>query len=146
FSGLKQIATGAVRYQFQTWGGTRSPESRITDGFAPIHRRARGGDILLFQRSAEALDQFRFILIRQGTAAYTVVDRLVGGRSRGPLFSDDAPVTQTQLITAAEELQELAESPFSLTVQRTRVESRQSKVARSSVFPVLVGREYSWTC
>src|SRR2546423_108058 len=66
FSGVKQIATGAVRYQFQTWGGTRSPESRITDGFAPIHRRARGGDILLFQRSAEALDQFRFILIRQG--------------------------------------------------------------------------------
>jgi putative restriction endonuclease len=146
FTGVKQIATGVVRYQFQTWGGTRSPESRITDGFAPIHRRARGGDILLFQRSAEALDQFRFILIRQGTRAYTEVNRLVGDRPRGPLFAENPPVTQNQLVAAANELEQLAIQPFSLTVERTRVETRQSRVARSSVFPVLVGREYDWRC
>src|ERR1041385_3100465 len=121
FSGLTQIATSVVRYQFQTWGGTRSPESRITDGFAPIHRRARGGDILIFQRSSEALDQFRFILIRQGSRAFTEVKRLVGDRPPGPLFVDNPPVTQNQLVTAATELEQLAVQPFSLMVQRTRV-------------------------
>lgn len=146
FSGVKQIAEGLVRYQFQTWGGTRSPESRITDGFAPLHRRARGGDILLFQRNADALDRFRLILIRRGTAAFNEIRNLVGERPRGPLFTDNQPVTQTELEKAADALEELADEPFSMTKPITRVESRQFRVARSSVFPLLVRQQYGWQC
>lgn len=143
----KQIGHAIVRYQFQTWGGTRSPESRITGSLLPITRRATAGDLLLFQRSADTLDHFRLILIRKTARDFSAVDAVTDGRRWGPLFAEDRPVTQVELEQASKELETLADEPFEL-VKRTvvRTETRQSRIARSSVFPAYVRREYKWRC
>jgi putative restriction endonuclease len=146
FRGLRQIAHGSLRYQVQTWGGKRSPESRITEGFGPIHRLARGGDILIFQRRSDSIDFFRLILIRQGTRNYRELETIVGSRLRGPLYEDQAPVNTVQLQSAVQEVEALADQPFVVTKSVQRIESRQLRVARSSVFPLLVRQEYGFRC
>ena len=146
YLGLKQVAHGSLRYQFQTWGGRRPPESRITDGLNPLHRLARGGDILIFQRRADSIDAFRLILAKSGTKTLREVEDLIGTRSRGPLFEDQQPVTAVQLESAVEEIEELANQSFRLTDAVRRVESHQLRVARSSVFPLLVKQEYNFRC
>lgn len=53
FDQNKFLSYANARYQFQTWGGTRTPESRLTDNLGPIRSIARGKDILVIQRSTE---------------------------------------------------------------------------------------------
>jgi putative restriction endonuclease len=36
FIGLRHVGKGRARYQFQTWGGERSAEARLTDNLTPI--------------------------------------------------------------------------------------------------------------
>jgi putative restriction endonuclease len=146
FVGLKQVAHGTVRYQFQTWGGTRSPESRITEGFGPLHRRAVGGDVLVFQRRADSVEHFRLILIKSGTRAFREIENVIGTRSRGVVYENEQPVTAVELQIAADEMDGVADQGFVLIQAVRRVESRQLRVARSSVFPILVRQEYSFRC
>src|SRR5438552_1864939 len=51
FTPGRQVASDTIRYQFQTWGGTRPAESRITDNLGPIRNIARAGDLLIIQRN-----------------------------------------------------------------------------------------------
>lgn len=44
-------------FQFQTWGGTRRPEYRITSGLEPLMASAIPGDLVIFTRLSE--DSFR---------------------------------------------------------------------------------------
>jgi len=147
YDGRAHVADADVRYQFQTWHGTRSPESRITDGLLPLRNRARSGDLLVFQRRADSLDRFRLILIRQRTRAFAAVAKMVAGRRWGPLTTADNPVSQAELQRASGELEVLAATPFQ--VQRnyiTRAESRQSRIARSAAFRARVRAEYGGRC
>jgi putative restriction endonuclease len=146
FIGLKQIAHGMVRYQIQTWGGTRSPESRITEGFAPLHRRAVGGDILVFQRRSDSIEHFRLVLIKRGTRTFREIENVIGSRTRGVVYENQQPVTAPELETAANEMDGLADQDFVLIQSIRRVESRQLRIARSSIFPLLVRQEYSFCC
>ena len=43
FVGSQQVGLVATRYQYQTWGGTRTPERRITSNLAPLLGQANGG-------------------------------------------------------------------------------------------------------
>ena len=147
FVGTAHITDCMVRYQFQTWGGTRSAESRITDGLRPLRDQAHEGDLMLFQRRADALDRFRLILVNQGTPEFTEIINYIDDRRWGKLFVDEVPVTQTQLSQAKVEIQDLSHQPFQVigaAVQR--VETRQSRIARSSVFREQVRREYRCKC
>ena len=47
------VATVKTRYQYQTWGGTRSPERRLTSNLGPLRNIATAGDIALFSRDIE---------------------------------------------------------------------------------------------
>jgi len=147
FVGTAHLAESVVRYQFQTWGGTRSAESRLTDGFLPIRNKAVERDLILFQRRADAVDCFRFILVKQGTPEFQEVNHWVDGRRWGPLYVSDAPVTQNQLTQARNEIAKLAERPFTLVKSEiARVETRQTKVARGSAFREEVRWEYVQRC
>lgn len=146
FVGIKQVAQGPMRYQFQTWGGTRSPESRITEGFGPLHRRAVGGDILVVQRRADSFDHFRMILVRKKTKTFREIENVIGARNRGALYENEQPVTEVELNTAVKELNRLATQNFILTQAIRRIELRQLRVARSTAFPLLVRREYNFRC
>lgn len=147
FVGETHLTDGAVRYQLQTWGGTRRAESRITDGFAPLRNLASAGDLLLFQRRADALDRFRLILVKRDRPEFVEVSRLVIGRSWGALYLAEAPVRQQQLSQAGIEIVNLAQEAFQVVnPQVQRVETRQIRIARSSVFRERVRREYDCKC
>lgn len=143
FVGAAHLADGVIRYQLQTWGGKRTAESRITDGLRPLRDSADADDILVFQRRLDAFDRFRLILVKQNTPGYSQISRLVAGRRWGPLYLEDAPVSQAELILAGIEIGTLSEQPFQ--VQRAnlvRTVTRQNKLARSQVFGERVRREY----
>jgi len=147
FVGTANLAENIVRYQFQTWGGTRSAESRLTDGFSPIRNKATVGDLIVFQRRADAVDCFRFILLKQLTPEFQEVKQWVNSRRWGALFMNDMPVTQSQLTQAHTEIAKLAEKPFTLVKSEiARVETRQNKVARGSAFREEVRWEYVQRC
>jgi putative restriction endonuclease len=146
FDGLRQVGEGRARYQFQTWGGERSAEGRLTDNLVPIRSLAKQGDILVFQRSADTLSRFRLILFQRRQPGFREISSLTEGRRWGPLLEGDAPVTTEDLETAEEKFDEIAKEPFVLKTKRKRVESRISRVARSSAFPTRVNKEYQWTC
>ena len=65
FVNEKFVGTADTRYQFQTWGGERNAESRLTDNLGPLRNRATGGDILIIQRSIDNLELYRLILVTQ---------------------------------------------------------------------------------
>jgi putative restriction endonuclease len=141
------VADCAVRYQLQTWGGTRSAESRITDGLGPLRHLAAGGDLLLFQRRADTLNHFRLILVKQGTQEYVRLSVAVAGRRWGALFDRELPVTQAQILRARAELDGLATLPFQVTRAHVpRAETRQTRIARSSAFRERVRQEYDSRC
>jgi putative restriction endonuclease len=147
YLGIRKLTDAIVRYQFQTWGGTRHPESRITDNLGPVRALASKGDLLLFQRRSNSLDRFRLILIARKSAEFAEIDRLTDARDWGTLFPKEQPVTQVELRQAISFLDDLADQPFSLLKPKVpRVETRQMRIARSSVFPKLVGREYERRC
>lgn len=60
-----------IRYQYQTWKGTRKAESRLTDELSPMRNHARGGDILIFQRHARLLDYYKLTLVRQSSPDFS---------------------------------------------------------------------------
>lgn len=147
YIGTLHLSDGVLRYQFQTWRARRSPESRITEGFQPLYRQAAEGDVLIFQRRADVMDRFRLILVKQRTPEFGEITNFVAGRRWGPLFQTDIPVTQRQMLAAADDLTALIQHPFQVTRPIIpRIETRQSRIARSSVFRECVRREYGRRC
>ena len=140
------LASVSTRYQFQTWGGTRSPESRLTDQLATLRNLAVGGDVVIFQRSIDRLDRYRITLVRQGSSEFNLVMTLTQDRRWGTLL-DTKPLTQDNLTVAIQEqhANELAE--FSLTDTNViYTQSRVVKVARSVAFRLKVVALYNSTC
>lgn len=136
------LATVDSRYQFQTWGDTRRPESRLTDNLGPLRNLARGGDLLIMQRHAIELMRYRLILIKQEAAA----DFIQATTSRWGLLGD-SPVTDEILTDAAEELTGSEASDFSLFDQDERfVETRVRRLARTIVFRKQLLRLYEGRC
>lgn len=58
------------RYQYQTWGGTRPREYRITGQLGPLLHGADKGDMLLIEGDAEGGDYYLRVL-KNGSAAFT---------------------------------------------------------------------------
>lgn len=146
YLGLSYAGEAVVRYQYQTWRRTRTPESRLTGNLGAIHAQARGGDVLILQRASDSLDHFRLLLIRGHTADASEVRALAGDRRWGILFEDEQPVTRVELAQAKQDIDVMLDQPFALTAAIIRVETRQSRIARSSVFRQVVKREYDYSC
>ena len=146
FIGLHQVDEATIRYQFQTWGGSRSPEGRLTRNLGLVYSQSKRGDILIIQRRVDSLDQFRLVLIQQNQAVYSEINHLTNGRKWGALYDSEPPLTQNELEDAVIEIEALSNHPFILRVTRQRIESRRTRIARSSAFPRRVGREYEWKC
>ncbi|WP_156368628.1 AAA family ATPase [Duganella sp. Leaf61] len=79
----------STRYQYQTWGGTRSPESRVTDQLGALRNRAQGGDILIIQKSLIQNNLYRFILLRKDSTATEDIKHLIDGRRWGELYAQN---------------------------------------------------------
>lgn len=147
YVGQDFLGRADVRYQFQTWGGKRSPESRITENLGPLRDAAHAGDILLFQRHTSELRKFRLILLPAINPAFSNVFGLVGQRRSGPLLVNELPVTLSEIALAERQLTEIEEEPFvTLRSVVPRVASRQERIVRCTVFPARVLKQYQRRC
>jgi putative restriction endonuclease len=89
FAENKFIVTVSTRYQYQSWGGERSPESRLTDQLGPLRNLAKGGDVLVIQHRSDDLSRFKLTLVRQSCADYLVLVELIGKRRWGVLINPE---------------------------------------------------------
>ena len=142
----KFLAVVDTRYQYQTWGGERSAESRLTDQLVPLRELARGGDILIFQRSVDALDLFRLTLVRQTSTEYSIVTEVTEGKRWGAL-GKELPLTQRDLDAAVVLETSREQAPFFLVDEAASfIESRTKRVARSVAFRETVNELYACSC
>ena len=140
------LARASTRYQYQTWGGKRTAESRLTDQLSALRNLAAGGDILIFQRSIDRLDRYRLTLVRQRSPDFDLVQRLSGGRRWG-FLAETRPLSEVDLTMAIQQQQSHEVIPFSLIDENvTFTESRVVKVARSVAFKLSVTRLYNYKC
>jgi Predicted restriction endonuclease len=144
----RQVGRDVTRYQFQTWGGTRSAESRITDNLGPIRNLAREGDILIMQRNRERLDSFRLLLVRQADEAFRRFHELTQERRWGPLFTDNPPVSQTELNEAQATMLSETQQPFVAVRENAppRVPTTRSAIARDAAFRAVLLLQYERRC
>lgn len=90
FDGAAALGTVQTRYQYQTWGATRSPERRLTGNLGELRSRAKKEDILLVERSQSKATTYRLTLVRKGSGAYRKIVSSAPGRRWGFL---EHPVT-----------------------------------------------------
>lgn len=81
----KFLGTVNSRYQFQTWSGTRPPESRLTDQLGVLRDSAQRGDVLVVQSSTRSRTLYRLTLIRKLSSDFKAISQVVGGRRWGTL-------------------------------------------------------------
>jgi putative restriction endonuclease len=147
FVGMAHVEDRTIRYQLQTWGGTRRAESRLTEGLVTLRRDAKAGDLLLIQRRADALDRYRLILIRQESPEFAQVDKFARSRRWGALYPERVPTDESDLSQANREIEKLLTEPFvPIRPSIERAESRQMRIARSTVFRERVRTEYRHRC
>jgi putative restriction endonuclease len=142
----KFIGTVSTRYQYQTWGGERSPESRLTDQLGPLRNLAKGNDVLVIQRNIDFLDHYRLTLIRKTCDDYSSIKALIGTRRWGTLMSA-SPISDTDLKVALVEEKEKEALPFQLIDSSAGTTTTLvKKVARSLAFRTTIMELYNETC
>ena len=146
FNQNNYLKTVDTRYQFQTWGGTRSPESRLTDHLTALRNLASGEDFLILQRRNDSLTHFRLTLVPKASSDYATVAALIGSRRWGVL-QGPAPVTETDLEEAKAEESAIEAASFSLfDLGAATAVTTVKQVARSLAFRVSVIKLYDETC
>ncbi len=143
----KYKGTVNTRYQFQTWGGARSPESRLTDQLGPLRNLASCDDVLIIQRSIDRINSYKLSLVTKNSAEFPKLVELIGNRRWGVLSTAKPPVSIPDLDSAFKENVNLIATPFTLidTVADTTI-STVKKLARSIVFRVTVLEQYEESC
>lgn len=135
FDGDRFLREVETRYQYQTWGGTRSPERRITGNLSALRDLAEQDDILVIERGISDPTRYRLTLLRQGTPKYAEVLSSAAGRRWGPLSSLDRPVMESEVIAAHGQQQAREQTPFELFDAGAEVlESRVKRIARARAF------------
>lgn len=91
YDGSTALGSVQTRYQYQTWGGTRSPERRITSNIGELRSRATEDDILLVEKDINNSLSYRLTLIRKGSKAYSAIQQAAPGRRWGFLNQSIVP-------------------------------------------------------
>ena len=142
----KEIDIVTTRYQIQTWGGTRRPESRLTGNLTSLRNEAGPNDFLIIQRNITDLDLFRLSLVKTSSSSYECIVNLSGDQRWGVL-QGNIPVTQKDIDDSRDEEIKRELSDFSLfDIDIRQTETRSKRIARSIVFRKSVQRIYNYTC
>lgn len=136
-----------TRYQLQSWGGTRSPEARLTDNLTAIRTRGYADDVLIFQRDIDSLDSYRLILVNQNSPTFSQL-RTPGRTIRwGLLDQSNPPLTENIFVQALNQELQREASPFNIfEPSPTMVETRQFSIGRSSAFRKQIQTIYENRC
>lgn len=135
FVGSLQVGLVETRYQYQTWGGARSPERRLTGELGPLRNVAAADDFMIIERSLSDPDFYRLTLHRAGTAAFAALVAKVGARRWGPVDIRDIPVPETDIVASLAEQQTHEAAPLNLFDNTAALqETRTKRIARSQAF------------
>lgn len=141
------IATVETRYQLQTWGGTRPPEYRLTNGLSPLRNRAGAGDVLTIQRSVYDPKLYRLTLIKHGSLWFQRISQVFGDRRWGPLFLGNEPLIERDAYRELRRQEALLSEPFVMFDPEPEIlERRVVSISRSRAFSTLVVRAYKSRC
>jgi putative restriction endonuclease len=147
FDGPNYIGDVSARYQYQTWGGTRPPERRLTNNLSELRNLAERDDILMIERGLEDQSRYRLTLIRQTNPNYAALRAALGAKRWGPLDKGDPPVRETAIISALEEQTVHETQPFeSIDHNAPSIEQRTTKIARSKAFQRRLMEIYQGKC
>lgn len=147
FEGGQFLSSVQTRYQYQTWGGTRSPERRLTGNLGSLRNIAHAGDLFLIERGITDDKHYRFTLLRQGTAQHNQASVGLEGRRWGPLLREMPPVRESEVDTAVAKITEFESKIFELFEANAGVtETRSVRVARSRAFQTHVAKLYQRRC
>ena len=142
-----QVGSDIVRYQFQTWGGKRTAESRLTDNLGPIRNKAHEGDLLIMQRSRDRLDSFRLLLLRETDEAFAQLNLFTQGKPWGALVAGRLPISQQELVAARSAMLADAQQPFVPVRENVpRVTSSRQAIARDTAFRETLLAQYRRRC
>lgn len=147
FDGVQFLGTVETRYQYQTWGGERSPERRITRNLSDLLNRAKGDDILVIERGIEVENHYRFTLIREENPLYAKLMQSLGGSRWGVLNNNFRPAKETEVLEAVDEIEAASAAAFALFDEEAgTTETRAQRVARSRAFKRVVCAAYGHKC
>ncbi|WP_375791158.1 HNH endonuclease [Bradyrhizobium sp. vgs-9] len=145
--GGKEVAEVSTRYQFQTWGGARSPERRITGALGPLRDKASADDILLVERNLTDRSLYRMTLVKKGTEKHKAVLRASSGKRWGIAEPLDPPVSEPEFEEAEKEQVEHEQKPLNLLDnEAATVETRSKRIARGRAFQKLTADYYDNKC
>lgn len=141
-----RVGLADTRYQFQTWGGTRSPESRLTDNLIPLRSNLSGGDFLIIQRNLQEIEYYRLLAFTKNSREHSIIKELAKNKKWGSLY-EEAPMTEDDLTTAVMEEKSRELAPFKLfETTPTFVTKTSIRVARSLAFRLTIIKLYHEKC
>jgi putative restriction endonuclease len=145
--GGKEVARVNTRYQFQTWGGDRSPERRITGNLGPLRDKAAEDDILLIERNLEDRSLYRLTLIKDGSGKHKAILHASSGKRWGVTDPLDPPVSEPELQKAEQDQKGHENKPLELfDNDAAMVETRSVRISRSRAFQKLTADYYDNKC
>lgn len=145
---LDGVYKGSVttRYQFQTWGGARSPERRLTSSLGSIRNYADKDDILLFQRSLEDPLKFRMSLITRASPEYPELIELIGSSRWGVLRPEFRPVENDAVAGRVRALKAAETKQVELFLDRKAAISTVERKVRNVAFRHRLVEIYEGRC
>lgn len=145
--GGKEVDVVTTRYQYQSWGGGRQVERRITGNLTSLRSKSVEDDIVLIERNLADRSLYRLTLIKKGSLQHKAVLRASSGKRWGVVDPLDPPVSELELDNAEKEQQEHEKKPLALfDNEAALVETRSKRVARSKAFQKLTGQYYGGKC
>lgn len=136
----------ATRYQFQTWGSTRSPESRLTGNLGELRNAAVEGDYVVFQRNQEDPNLYRLILVGKESEDYSWIEKAQGAKRWG-LLTEDRPLSEPDIADSRARQEAYEKKPFSLFDPDARFRvNKITRLARSIVFRQSLIELYKGVC
>lgn len=135
------------RYQYQTWGATRTPERRLTSNLGALRSVAKKDDYVTIERSLSNPDYYKLTLYRAGHSGHSTIHTKVGDRRWGPIDWKDRPIKETEILVAGDEEIAREAAPFNMfDHDASLVETRALRMARTQAFNKRVLPLYDHRC
>lgn len=136
-----------TRYQYQTWGGERSPEYRLTRNLGALRNSARKGDLILIRKDLLNNTKIQIHLIRKGSSEYSMLFKKFAGKRWGIVNEEDPPVSVDEIYEEEKYLERLSEADgTAFDESRKILETSTKRKARDRTFRIKVLSQYGFRC
>jgi putative restriction endonuclease len=141
------VDTVSTRYQYQTWGGTRSPERRLTSNLGPLRNIANADDLILIARDIDDPFRIAITLVRANTVEYQTIRGVNPAKRWGVVSQLPVPVSNAEIRKASQAIAALPTLQFNLhDLQRPMAQTLQNRKIRNAAFRRVLLASYGVSC